>query len=101
MTPDVSIIAAFVAGVLSITSPCVLPLIPLYLTHLAGIARPDGQPDSRARLVSNALAYVAGFSIVFIALGVAFGAAGSLVSAASVVSSNRYWLVRFGGALLV
>jgi cytochrome c-type biogenesis protein len=51
--------------------------------------------------VLNALAYVAGFSVVFVAVGVAFGAAGAFVSAASVVSGNREWLLRIGGAVLV
>lgn len=101
MTPDVSIIAAFIAGTLSITSPCVLPLLPLYLAHLAGTAEPGASQTQRHTLVINALAYVAGFSLVFIAIGVAFGAAGSLVSTAEVVSSNRFWLVRVGGAVLI
>ncbi|MGH2557806.1 MAG: cytochrome c biogenesis CcdA family protein [Thermomicrobiales bacterium] len=101
MTPDVTIIAAFVAGVLSISSPCVLPLVPLYLTHLAGVSIGDSGPRARGRMLVNAGAYVLGFSVVFIALGVALGAAGSLVSTASVVSGNRFWLIRLGGAMLI
>src|SRR4051812_21255304 len=100
MTPDVSVIAAFIAGTLSVTSPCVLPLIPLYLAHLAGTADGNAQQAMRQRLLLNAAAYVAGFSVVFILVGVAFGAAGSFVSAAEVVSSNRFLLVRIGGVLL-
>jgi cytochrome c-type biogenesis protein len=101
MTPDVSVIAAFIAGTLSITSPCVLPLVPLYVAHLAGTAEGTEIRQRRHLLLTNALAYVAGFSVVFVLIGVAFGAAGSLVSAASVVSSNRFWLVRLGGAVLI
>jgi cytochrome c-type biogenesis protein len=101
MAPDVSVIAAFIAGTLSVTSPCVLPLLPLYLAHLAGTADATAQRDMRRRLVVNALAYVAGFSTIFVLVGVALGAAGSLVSAAEVVSSNRFALVRLGGILLV
>jgi cytochrome c-type biogenesis protein len=100
MTPEVSVIAAFVAGVLSISSPCVLPLLPLYMAHLGGAADAAGQAQRRVLLV-NALAYVSGFSLVFVLLGIAVGAAGSLVSAAEVVSSNRFWLVRLGGILLI
>lgn len=37
MVTDVSLLAAFVAGILSISSPCVLPLIPIYLAHIAGV----------------------------------------------------------------
>jgi cytochrome c-type biogenesis protein len=104
MTPEVSIAAAFIAGVLSITSPCVLPLIPLYLAHLAGSTDSIGVGAERARhraLVVNACSYVAGFSLVFVLIGVAFGAAGTLVSTAEIVSSNRFWLVRIGGTILV
>jgi cytochrome c-type biogenesis protein len=101
MTPDVSLVAAFLAGVLSITSPCVLPLIPLFLAHLAGTADANVYSNRRPAMMVNALAYVAGFSLVFILLGVAIGAAGSLVSTAEVVSSNRYWLVRIGGVVLI
>jgi cytochrome c-type biogenesis protein len=101
MTPDVSVIAAFIAGTLSITSPCVLPLLPLYLAHLAGTAEPGALRNQRHVLIVNALAYVAGFSLIFISFGVALGAAGSLVSTAEIVSSNRFSLVRVGGAILI
>jgi cytochrome c-type biogenesis protein len=49
----------------------------------------------------NALAYVAGFSTIFIALGAALGAAGSFAGALDIVSANRSFLVRLGGVLLV
>ena len=101
---EVSFVAAFVAGVLSLSSPCVLPLVPLYLAHLAGVAggaRGTTDPGVRRRVLVNAVAYVAGFSLVFVLLGVAFGAAGALVETASIVAGNRVWLVRLGGALLV
>jgi cytochrome c biogenesis protein CcdA len=52
-------------------------------------------------VLSNAVAYVMGFSVVFVLIGVALGAAGALVSTGSVVASNRFWLVRIGGALMV
>jgi cytochrome c-type biogenesis protein len=94
-------IAAFVAGVLSISSPCVLPLIPLYLGHLAGVSTSPSGAVERQRVFINAIGYVAGFAFVFIAIGIALGAAGSLVSTASVVAGNRYWLVRIGGIVLM
>ncbi|MEA2514473.1 MAG: cytochrome c-type biosis protein [Thermomicrobiales bacterium] len=101
MTLDVSLLAAFAAGVLSISSPCVLPLVPLYLTHLAGVSAAETGPPKRRLVLANAAAYVLGFSVVFVLVGVALGAAGALVSTGSVVAEHRYWLVRFGGALLV
>ncbi|CAN5745401.1 cytochrome c biogenesis protein CcdA [soil metagenome] len=101
MSPEVTIIAAFVAGVLSISSPCVLPLIPLYLGHIAGVSMATGGTIQRRRMLINALAYVAGFAAVFIAIGLALGAAGSMVSTASIVAGNRFWLVRIGGVVLM
>ncbi|MFL5760563.1 MAG: cytochrome c biogenesis CcdA family protein [Thermomicrobiales bacterium] len=101
MGPDVSLIAAFVAGILSISSPCVLPLVPLYLAHLAGTSVDQLDATSRRAIMLNAFAYVLGFSAVFVTLGIALGAASTLVSTASVVYSNRYWLVRLGGVLII
>lgn len=101
MTTDIGLITALLAGVLSISSPCVLPLVPLYLAHIAGVSlQPDAAIDRR-RVMVNALAYVLGFSLVFIALGVALGATGALVSGASVVSRNRTIIVQLGGLLLI
>ncbi len=101
MAADVSFLAAFVAGLLSISSPCVLPLVPLYLTHLAGVSADEVGGAARGRVLANAGAYVLGFSLVFVLLGVALGAAGELAATASVVAGNRFWLIRLGGALLV
>ena len=100
MGVEVSFVAAFIAGVLSISSPCVLPLVPIFLAHLAGTSV-IGVAVDRRRVLTNAFAYVLGFSLVFVALGVALGAAGALASTASVVASNRDWLTRIGGALLI
>jgi len=98
---EVTFLTAFIAGVFSISSPCVLPLIPIYLTHIAGVSA--GQTDARARAVvlRNATAYILGFSIVFVALGAALGTAGALAGSLDFISENRLWLVRFGGVLLV
>ena len=101
MAMDVALLAAFIAGLLSVSSPCVLPLVPIYLTHLAGVTAGEASLMMRRRVLLNAVAYVLGFSLVFIALGVALGAAGVLVETASVVAVNRLWLIRLGGALLI
>jgi cytochrome c-type biogenesis protein len=101
MGSNVSFVAAFAAGIFSITSPCVLPIVPLFAAHLTGVPGGTmGDPVYRRRIVANALAYIAGFSFVFISLGIALGAAGALVSAASVVASHRSWLIKFGGIFL-
>jgi cytochrome c-type biogenesis protein len=101
MGVEVSLVAAFVAGVLSISSPCVLPLVPIFLAHLAGTSFQSTEQVDRRRVLANAVAYVLGFSVVFVALGVALGAAGALASTASIVSANREWLVRIGGLLII
>jgi cytochrome c-type biogenesis protein len=101
MNVEVSLLAAFGAGVLSISSPCVLPLVPIYLAHLAGVGTGEADAAVRRRIVANAAAYVAGFALVFVLLGVALGAAGMLVETGSLVAGNRFWIVRLGGALLV
>lgn len=101
MTVEVTLLAAFGAGLLSISSPCVLPLVPLYLTHLAGVSAGASGGVARRRVLANAVAYVLGFSLVFVLLGVALGAVGDLAASASVVATHKDWLVRIGGALLV
>src|SRR5262245_46648940 len=77
MGAEVSLVAAFLAGVLSISSPCVLPLLPIFLAHLAGTSVSSMGGIDRGRVLANAIAYVIGFSLVFVALGVALGAAGA------------------------
>ena len=101
MVDRVSLLAAFVAGVLSFSSPCVLPLVPIYLAHLAGVTVGERGRSIRARLLANAAAYVLGFSLVFVLLGVALGAAGALVATGEAVARYRDWLVRLGGVLLM
>ena len=91
---DIGLLAAFVAGALSITSPCVLPLLPLYLAHLAGVG-PGGAPPDRRTVLVHALAFVAGFSLIFIGLGVSLGALGG------VFLIYRDWLIRLGGAFIL
>lgn len=98
---DVSLAAAFVAGLFSISSPCVLPLIPVYLSHLAGTSAGDTSARARARVLSNAGAYVLGFSVVFILLGIALGTASSSFGTAGWVSGNRGWIVRAGGVMMM
>lgn len=101
MVTDVSFLAAFIAGILSISSPCVLPLVPIYLAHMAGVGAAESEQVSRTQLLRNALAYCAGFSIVFIALGITLGAAGNLASTLDLFSMNRIWFVRLGGLFLI
>lgn len=71
---NTSLYAAFTAGLLSFLSPCILPLIPAYLSFISGVSLSEmrGEESDRkssARVLSNALFFVLGFSFVFVALG--------------------------------
>jgi cytochrome c-type biogenesis protein len=72
MTLEVSVLGAFVAGLLSFVSPCVLPLVPPYLAFIGGVSvgqlAEPGTAENRSRIVAAALAFVAGFTTVFVAL---------------------------------
>lgn len=74
-----SVVATFVAGLASFLAPCSVPLLPAYLAAVSGasaadLASPQRRGDHRGRLVAGAVLYVAGFTTVFVLLGV--GAAG-------------------------
>ncbi len=84
---------AFVAGILSFLSPCVLPLVPAFLVNIAGEAAVSGA--QRARTVTHAVAFVLGFSAVFTALWVAIALVGALAG------EMVFWLQRAAGALLI
>lgn len=101
MIGNVSYLAAFIAGVFSISSPCVLPLVPIYLAHIAGVTVGETGLAVRATVIRNALAYVAGFSVVFVAMGAALGAVGAAAGTLDFVAQNRIWLVRIGGVMLI
>ncbi|MFH1723960.1 MAG: cytochrome c biogenesis protein CcdA [Elusimicrobiota bacterium] len=87
---------AFAAGGLSFLSPCVLPLIPIYLAYLSGTTFDElaaGAP--RRTTLLHAALFIAGFSLVFIAMGASASAMGGLLFA------YRAWIERIGGAVLV
>jgi cytochrome c-type biogenesis protein len=80
---DVNVFVAFAAGIFSFLSPCVLPLIPSYISFISGVSLEDMRHDQtlkrvRARVVLNSIAFIAGFSLVFISLGISASFLGSL-----------------------
>jgi cytochrome c-type biogenesis protein len=82
---DIGYGAAFTAGLLSFVSPCILPIVPLYLAYLAGVnieeLRDPSTDSARARrIVVATLAFVAGFSSVFVALGATASALGKALA---------------------
>jgi cytochrome c-type biogenesis protein len=88
MTPDVTVLAALFAGLVSFLSPCVLPLVPPYLVFLAGsslerLADDDPTTGSTWQTVLAACLFVCGFSTVFVALGASASFAGAALRAYS------------------
>ncbi len=94
---DVSLFGALVAGLVSFLSPCVLPLVPGYVSMLSGIGMEELRQAQapRASLFGSALAFVAGFSTVFIAFGASASAVGQFLR------QNRGLLAPIAGALII
>ena len=89
-----SFMVAFVAGLLSFLSPCVLPLVPSYVGFITGMTLPEVSGRRRAALL-HALLFVAGFSLVFVLLGASATALGRALN------YYQVWLQRVGGVLII
>jgi len=95
MAPEsLSLFVAFTAGLLSFLSPCVLPLVPSYVTFITGMGLDDVSRARRTALV-HALLFVLGFTFIFVALGAGASAFGQLLR------EYRVWIARVGGVLMV
>ncbi len=88
---------AFIAGLASFLSPCVLPLVPAYIGYLGGRTafEEEGKEQGRWSVFSHGLAFVIGFSVVFITLGVAASALGSLLT------DVQNWIEKIGGIVVI
>ena len=99
MSEPLGIVVAFTAGLFSFLSPCVLPLFPSYLSFVTGMSVADLQADltpaTRRRVMIHSLAFVVGFSLIFVALGASFSAAGQILL------DYRDLIRRVGGALII
>ena len=98
--PQISVLVAFGAGVLSFISPCVLPLFPAYLSFITGMSATDLHRvttlrQHRTRILLHALCFIAGFALIFMALGVSFSLLGSVLRA------HLITLQRLGGAVII
>ena len=91
---SIGIAIAFTAGLLSFLSPCVLPLVPSYVTFITGLTVEDVS-KSRRLAVTHALLFITGFTIIFLLLGAGATTLGL------VVKQHRAWLARIGGALVI
>jgi cytochrome c-type biogenesis protein len=90
---------AFLAGLVSFVSPCVLPLVPAYLSLLTGESLEDlkGETATAARVATllHAVAFVLGFSVIFVALGLTASAVGGVLNA------HRTLIAQIGGVLVI
>ena len=87
---------AFLGGVISFLSPCVLPLVPVYLVNIGGeAALRVGDAAARVRVIGSAAAFVLGFTLVFAVIGASAGFAGSLII------DRLDLLSRIGGVILI
>ncbi len=96
-TSNISIGLAFLAGLASFLSPCVLSLVPAYIGYLGGRSAAVSQDakENRWLTFSHGVAFVVGFSVVFILLGVATSAIGGLLY------DLRSWLTKIGGIIVI
>jgi cytochrome c-type biogenesis protein len=96
---EVNVVLAFVAGVLGFLSPCVVPLIPGYLSFVSGLQLAEMSVAQRrqhlARVLAATALFVLGFSTIFTALGASASALGGLIL------DNRLLLTRIGGVIVI
>src|SRR2546427_12844148 len=96
--PEVNLLLAFTAGVLGFLSPCIVPLIPGYLSFVSGVSlselSPTDRRQHRARVLLSTAIFVVGFAAIFTALGAAATVLGHFVL------MNRVWLGRGGGVVV-
>ncbi len=97
---SITIWVAFGAGLLSFLSPCVLPLIPSYITFVTGISLKELKEEHKSKtmiqkMVINSIAFILGFSFVFISLGASASFMGELLS------TYKFWITRIGGSIII
>jgi len=99
VTTELSIFAAFLAGLLSFLSPCVLPLVPAYISFMSGVSLEDLQRADRREVlkktVVTSLAFIVGFSLVFVVLGATATEIGKFLS------SQFYLISKIAGIIVI
>lgn len=94
----VFIASAFLAGILTFLAPCTLPLVPAYLGFISGVDTDNAEDLSSQehwKIIANAVAFVIGFSLIFVIFGTLAGLLGQALSA------WRIWLTRLSGILII
>jgi len=97
---EISGMIAFSAGLLSFASPCVLPLVPSYITYITGVSfkkLTDAEAGSNLRwaTISHSLCFIVGFSFIFILMGASATYLGQLLI------QYQYWIMKGGGVLII
>ncbi len=93
---ELSIAIAFTAGLLSFLSPCVLPLVPSYLTFVTGMSLEDLEAGvDRKQTLTHATLFVLGFSTIFVLLGISASFLGAFFA------TYKVWIARIGGAVII
>lgn len=100
MSQEVTLLTSFVAGFLSFISPCVLPLIPGYISFISGLTLEEMQgkveaKSSRASVLAASLAFVLGFTVIFVAMGASASALGGWMS------THRGTIEKIAGGVLI
>jgi cytochrome c-type biogenesis protein len=95
MTSDISIFFAAIAGLVSFLSPCILPIIPGFLSYLAGTSLTEAK-EHRKEIFISSLFFVLGFSVIFALLGVLIN---TLLEA--IAYDVQIWLGRIGGVIII
>lgn len=93
---ELSLVSIFGAGMLTLLTPCILPILPVWLSLLMGAGVDSGRTEgSRNRLVVSSLLFVSGFSLVFTLLGLGASTLGT------VLQQHRSWMLLIGGILII
>lgn len=96
---DVNIFMAFGAGVMSFFAPCIVPLLPAYVSYISGVSLADlkegGDRLYRKRILVSSILYMLGFSLVFVLLGT------TAASVSYIFRTNIDWIERVGGLVVM
>jgi cytochrome c-type biogenesis protein len=97
---EISGMIAFSAGLLSFISPCVLPLVPSYLTYITGasfkeLTNVEARSKLRWATTTHSLFFISGFSLVFVLMGASASYLGQLLA------QYQYWIMKAGGVLII
>jgi cytochrome c-type biogenesis protein len=99
MPSELNAVAAFLAGLLSFASPCVLPLVPSYLSFLTGTSLEDLKTaksgEIKTRVLSHACAFIAGFTLIFMLIGLSSSVIGSAFA------PYKRLIARIGGIVII